>query len=406
MNNSLCIKAQRIKLIVLFCCAILVIKGQQNFIQNYSFEDTLWCQPIGNTDVAKFKYWYNPTWNTPDAYPICSNPILINLYKPRTGAAQVGAFYYAPLHVGDQFEYIANKLKDTLYQGQKYCVAFYLKISIQFQMGTNNVGVFFKDTTINDPTFYLTAEIPELTMPLTDLVNDTAIWYKFKQTYVASGNESDVMFGSYMPSISANNPVLFPTNQVAETYLFLDDFSIVPTEITLGRDTTLCSESDSLLLGESNWIETSYKWFANGILIDTVNGKIKVKPNTTTTYIIQKQTSCTTTSDTIIVSNSGACPVLPANITEPVIPNVFSPNGDDTNEFWRITLPSGTKLEQLEVYNRWGNVVFSSEGTIKPWFGRTTSGEQCHEGVYFYILNYLDVNGELQKKNGYISLFR
>ncbi len=390
---------------MIVCCAFF-INAQQNLIQNGSFEDTLWCQPVGNTDISKFKYWYNPTLNTPDAYPSCLNPTIINLYKPRTGYSQIGSFFYAPLHSGDQFEYSANKLADTLRQFNNYCFTTYLKISIQHRRGTNNVGVFFKNTVFSESTFYLTSETPQLIMPISDLVYDTTIWYKFKSIYTSIGNESDFMIGGYMPSSLANNPVLFPLNQVDETYLFMDDFSLVPTDIDLGNDTTTCTESDSLLIGEPNWIETNYKWYANGILIDTIHGQIKVKPNSNTTYIVQKETSCITTFDTLLVTYTGACPVLPSDIKEPVIPNVFSPNGDDVNEFWKITLPAGSKLNNLEVYNRWGNVVFTSVDTIKPWFGRTTSGETCSEGVYFFVLRYTDAKGEEQKKNGYISLFR
>ena len=108
----------------------------------------------------------------------------------------------------------------------------------------------------------------------------------------------------------------------------------------------------------------------------------------------------------MVVTYIGSCPVLPTDIAEPIIPNVFTPNGNDVNEYWRITLPIGSKLKELEVYNRWGNTVFTSGGTIKPWFGRTSSGEPCSEGVYFYVLKYTDAKGVEQKKNGYISLFR
>jgi hypothetical protein len=40
------------------------------------------------------------------------------------------------------------------------------------------------------------------------------------------------------------------------------------------------------------------------------------------------------------------------------------------------------------------------------WDGRTTSGEPCSDGIYFYVLKYTDAKGEVQNKKGYISLFR
>jgi hypothetical protein len=44
--------------------------------------------------------------------------------------------------------------------------------------------------------------------------------------------------------------------------------------------------------------------------------------------------------------------------------------------------------------------------TTVLWDGRTTSGEETSSGVYFFVLQYTDGNGEEHKKNGYISLFR
>ena len=231
------------------------------------------------------------------------------------------------------------------------------------------------------------------------------LYIPVKGLYTAGGGETNLIIGNFLDDANSNLIFKYPGSQYTSSYLTVDDVSLVPIDIDLGNDINICNESDSLLIGEPNWIETTYKWFANGTLMDTVHGQIKIKPNNNTTYVVQKQTSCTTTSDTLVVTYTGICPVLPTDITEPIIPNVFTPNGD-INEYWRITLPTGAKLKELEVYNRWGNSVFISEGTIKPWFGRTSSGESCSEGVYFYVIKYTDARGEEQKKNGYISLFR
>jgi flagellar hook assembly protein FlgD len=47
-----------------------------------------------------------------------------------------------------------------------------------------------------------------------------------------------------------------------------------------------------------------------------------------------------------------------------------------------------------------------STSNIITWDGRTTSGEPCSDGVYFYVLNYANSKGEQQNKKGYISLFK
>lgn len=45
-------------------------------------------------------------------------------------------------------------------------------------------------------------------------------------------------------------------------------------------------------------------------------------------------------------------------------------------------------LYELEVwiYNRWGNIIYHWKGVNGSWDGRTTSGLECSEDVYFYVL--------------------
>jgi gliding motility-associated-like protein len=62
------------------------------------------------------------------------------------------------------------------------------------------------------------------------------------------------------------------------------------------------------------------------------------------------------------------------------IPDVFTPNNDNVNEFFFIMgLSDETKLE---VYNRWGTLIYSNEKYDNTW-----SGANVVDGTYFYILN-------------------
>ncbi len=390
---------------VLFCFAFSFLIGQQNLILNGGFEDTLWDYPCGNYQIVKFNHVTNPSLGTPDGlHASCYNPVTFYPTRSRSGWGRVGLFAYQLPYI-DVREYVQMTIQDSLIKNKTYCYTSYFRTINPCQYITSSVGVKF----FNSQQFYNSFNpiliIPDIQNPNTNLI-DTTTYIALKALYTAGGGERNIIIGNFSDDLNSNFVFKYPASQYTASYLTVDDISFVPTDIDLGNDFTICNESDSLLIGEPNWIETNYKWYANGMLIDTLNGQIKIKPNNNTTYIVQKQTSCITTSDTLVVTYTGSCPVLPMDITEPVFPNVFSPNGDDVNEYWRIILPIGSKLDQLEVYNRWGNVVFTSEGSIKPWFGRTSSGEPCSEGVYFYVLKYLDADGTQQKKNGYISLFR
>ena len=78
------------------------------------------------------------------------------------------------------------------------------------------------------------------------------------------------------------------------------------------------------------------------------------------------------------------------------IPEGFSPNGDQIND--RFVIPDiATDYPNytIEIFNRWGQVVFEGNASTGDWDGisnrKTTLGNDVlPAGVYFYILKYND----------------
>jgi gliding motility-associated-like protein len=68
------------------------------------------------------------------------------------------------------------------------------------------------------------------------------------------------------------------------------------------------------------------------------------------------------------------------------IPNVFTPNDDGYFDTW--TVENGSKYGPLDVqiYNRWGNLVYNSTAWDNAWTGVNNDGEVLPFGTYFYIL--------------------
>lgn len=74
-----------------------------------------------------------------------------------------------------------------------------------------------------------------------------------------------------------------------------------------------------------------------------------------------------------------------------IIPNVFTPNGDGDNDYFKLGGTPDPCLDSLVVtiYNRWGKKVFESEDPYFEWDG-TLKGKgnaECSEGTYFVIMN-------------------
>lgn len=90
------------------------------------------------------------------------------------------------------------------------------------------------------------------------------------------------------------------------------------------------------------------------------------------------------------------------------IPNVFTPNGDDSNDILHMSLENAASLE-MEIFNRWGNLV-GVVNSIDPdagWDGRhMNTGAPVKEGVYFYTYKIVDLNGEEIEGHQYVHLNR
>ncbi len=70
-----------------------------------------------------------------------------------------------------------------------------------------------------------------------------------------------------------------------------------------------------------------------------------------------------------------------------LIPNAISPNGDGYNDVWKLDFlkllfPDAT----VEIYNQWGQQLFSSVGYDTPWDGKH-NGEDVPDGNYYYVIN-------------------
>ncbi len=122
---------------------------------------------------------------------------------------------------------------------------------------------------------------------------------------------------------------------------------------------------------------SKYVWSPSTFLNNTNTQKPLSKPTSNITY-------------QLIASTAGGCSdsatVSIVVLNAPKIPNAFSPNGDGVNDKWDIASLSSYPGCTVEVFNRYGQQVFSSTGYSKPWDG-TKNGTALPTGVYYYIIN-------------------
>lgn len=106
-----------------------------------------------------------------------------------------------------------------------------------------------------------------------------------------------------------------------------------------------------------------------------------------------------------------------------VLPNVFTPDGDNLNDLFHpcdnTTDPelqedcppyNNVKDVDMKIFNRWGNLVFETTDPDVNWNGKVdNTGSDCPEGVYYYIciVNFTNLDGiEPVKLNGFVHIIR
>lgn len=187
------------------------------------------------------------------------------------------------------------------------------------------------------------------------------------------------------------------------------------TQANAGQDKNICPNEIVSLGTQDSTAFVNYNWqFIGGSSLSCTNCATPLANiQQTTEFILQRSECGITTSDTVKV-NIDFCDII--------IPNVFTPNADNVNDVWKFKLPAGAKPGELNIFNRWGLLVYSinaeqfpaspittnneSKNFIMQWDGYTTSGISCSDGVYFYTLTYTDKKSEVINMKGYVSLFR
>lgn len=179
---------------------------------------------------------------------------------------------------------------------------------------------------------------------------------------------------------------------------------ITPKEV---RTVSVTASANSIYSGAavtftavvSNNTGINYQWQINGVDVGENNSQF-----TTNKLTNGDMVTCT-------ISATGSCVApktsMPINmvVTKPVeakIPNTFTPNGDGVNDTWDIDVLSGYPDCLVNIYDRYGSLVFTSKGYSKPWNG-TLNGKPVPTGTYYYVIDLGDIN---QKLSGSITVIR
>ncbi|MDD5571800.1 MAG: gliding motility-associated C-terminal domain-containing protein, partial [Bacteroidales bacterium] len=92
------------------------------------------------------------------------------------------------------------------------------------------------------------------------------------------------------------------------------------------------------------------------------------------------------------------------------LPNVFTPNGDIFNEYFRPFPYKFVEKIDIKIYNRWGTIVFQTTNPDIMWDGKDHhTKSKCSDGVYYYVCDVYEQRlAGLKKRtlHGYIQIIR
>jgi gliding motility-associated-like protein len=159
-------------------------------------------------------------------------------------------------------------------------------------------------------------------------------------------------------------------------------------------DTSICAPSSVRL--NAGWPGVSYLW-QDG----STNSYFDVTKTGDYSVTLTDRYGCTK-------KNPIRVEVEDCNVCELYVPTAFTPNNDGLNDVFRV-LPKCKNLAlqnfKLQIYNRWGQLVFSANDIQKSWDGRLKKREQ-ENGAYAYYLEYRFKQNPVIKKTGTIELIR
>ncbi len=159
---------------------------------------------------------------------------------------------------------------------------------------------------------------------------------------------------------------------------------VIPSVVITADQTNICNGNlVSFNITEINNEGSSplYEWLINGISSSntTTFDSDNLQDGDIVSLLVTSSEDCATPnqveSNPIVISVDPCLPI--------VIPNVFTPNNDGEHDNWELQGFSGNM--KVEIFNRWGSLVYKSTGQYEPWDGKR-NGERMPVATYYYII--------------------
>ncbi|MFN0275207.1 MAG: PKD domain-containing protein [Chitinophagales bacterium] len=232
--------------------------------------------------------------------------------------------------------------------------------------------------------------------------------------YNSSGGDVQVLWlqGDYLSSTIVSDPISTPLNTITYTVQAtcgdLVDYGDVtitvfplPTVTIEDTATMILEEPISLTATAAGEGTLSYTWTPADYLNCTTCPTVITNATSDIVYFVNvvDENGCNAT-DSIYLRVVWNCAGEGIEVA-----NIITPNNDGINDRFQFRTEAVKELFYFNIYNRWGELMFSSNDPVNAWDG-TFNGKACDPGVYIYTIKGICFDDEEFIKSGNVTLVR
>jgi gliding motility-associated-like protein len=173
----------------------------------------------------------------------------------------------------------------------------------------------------------------------------------------------------------------------------------IPAAPNVSSDSSYCENETKSDILATALAGGSITWYSDATLSNQIGTGNSITPSSnignTSYYAVQTINGCESSPSLVNIL---------VNVCNLIIPTAFTPDEDGVNDTWEIeNLNEFYPNCNVKIYNRWGNLVFESNGYKDEWKG-DFKGENLPVASYYYIIDFND--GKTEIANGTVSIIK
>jgi len=219
-----------------------------------------------------------------------------------------------------------------------------------------------------------------ISAPEINLGEDTYVCFGESMTFSPVGDYYSFEWqdGSTLPTFTGSEEGYISCKVSDEYGCFWEDELFLEVKplpyVDLGNDTSLCGEQYLDISGGFDAIDFNWSTGESSPIITVYQGYKEIS------VIVEDDFACVN-YDTIIIDDCDP------GVFFKDIPTAITPNGDGINDVWRIEKLEAYTDAVIDIYDRWGRLVFKSEpGYPEAWDGRKANGDFVPMDSYHFVI--------------------